>query len=265
MNRQIILSLLSEAGGVGKTTLAVNLAYDWVCRGHSAVIIDLDSNHSLEDFVGLPTDASPSQTIVKVFEPNFEGEWTLQTPFEEEKLQVCQGHIAMLEVAEKIMARKRREYIFAKILKQYPLPHDLVILDCRAGMDLVSLNVLTASTHILVPLDMGVKVKTAARLVQGLSIACEELELDPRPQILGLIPNRYNKGAVVHEEFLAELPGVAKGLNTKLYSPIRTWQPLNNSAVQASPLKKLRPGDPICQVFSEIVDDLEKIFTNKLR
>ncbi|NJK51444.1 ParA family protein [Candidatus Gracilibacteria bacterium] len=263
MTNQIVLSLLSEAGGVGKTTLAVNLAYEWVCRGHSAVIIDLDSNHSLEDFVGLPTNPHLDRTIVQVFNADFDGQWALQTPFEEEKLQVCQGHTAMLEVAEKMMTRKRREYILAKILKQYSLPHNLAILDCRAGMDLVSLNVLTASTHILIPLDMGVKVKTAARLVQGLSIACEELELNPRPEILGLVPNRYNKGAVVHEEFLSELPAIAKGLNTKLYSPIRTWQPLNNSAVLASPLKKLRPGDPICQVFSEIVDDLEKIFVNK--
>lgn len=263
MTAQIILSLLSEAGGVGKTTLAVNIAYEWVNRGHSAVIIDLDTNHSLEDFVGLSANPSLDRTIVRAFEADFDGKWALQTPFEEEKLQVCQGHTAMLEVAEKIMTRKRREYILAKILRQYSLPHNLVILDCRAGMDLISLNVLTASTHILVPLDMGVKVKTAARLVQGISIACEELELDPRPKILGLVPNRYNKGAVVHEEFLSELPAVTKGLHTKLYSPIRTWQPLNNSAVLASPLKKIRPSDPICQVFSEIVDDLEKIFTNK--
>jgi chromosome partitioning protein len=257
MNNQIILGLLSEAGGVGKTTLAVNIAYDWVTRGRSAVILDLDSNHSLEDFIGLPPNQVPISTIVKVFDQNFDGRWPLVAPLEEEKLQVCQGHILMSEVLEKLVTRKRREYVLKKLLTEYPLPHELVILDCSAGLDLMFLNVLAASTHILIPLDMGVKVKTAARLIQTILLFISELELNPAPQILGFIPNRYNKGASVHEDFLAELPQIAQALEVKLYPPIRIWQHLNNSAVYGLPLKKLRPGDPVGKIFGLVANDLE--------
>ena len=257
MNNQVVLGLLSEAGGVGKTTLAVNIAYDWVCRGRSAVIVDLDSNHSLEDFVGVPPNPAVERTIVKAFEVNFDGSWPLLAPLKEEKLQICQGHILMTEVFERLVNRKRREYVLSKLLRQYPLPHELVILDCNAGFDLMSFNVLAASTHLLIPLDMGVKVKTAARLLQNILLVAEELELEPSPQILGLIPNRYNKGAAVHEEFLGELPQIAQAMGVKLYPPIRIWQHLNNSAVFGLPLRKLRPRDPVVKVFTEIADDLE--------
>lgn len=263
MSNQLILGIMSEAGGVGKTTLAVNLAYEWAKRNHSVVILDLDANHSLEDFVSLPDNSEENETIIRAFEDNFQGNWSLQTPLEEDKFQVCQGHTSMIEVIEKMMTRLRREYILSKLLIQYPLPHQLVILDCSAGLDLMAFNVLSASTHLLIPLDMGVKVKTAARLVQGILLAAEQLELQPTPQLLGLVPNRYNKGAAIHEEFLKELPHVAKSLQTQLYPPIRIWQHLNNSAVFGLPLKKMRPNDPVCQVFSAIVDDLETQF-NKL-
>jgi chromosome partitioning protein len=260
MRNQLILGIMSEAGGVGKTTIAVNVAYEWASRGHSVVILDLDANHSLEDFVSLPENREENETIIRAFEDDFQGNWSLQTPFEEDKFQVCQGHTSMIEVIEKLMTRMRREYILSKLLKQYPLPHQLVILDCSAGLDLMAFNVLSASTHLLIPLDMGVKVKTAARLVQGLILAAEQLELQPTPKILGLVPNRYNKGAAIHEEFIKELPVVAKSLQTKLYPPIRIWQHLNNSAVFGVPLKKMRQGDPVCRNFSAIVDDLETQF-----
>ncbi len=263
MHNQIILGLLSEAGGVGKTTLAVNIAYEWSRRGRPAVILDLDSNHSLEDFIGLPTDSPKDKTIVKVFDSDFDGRWPLQVPLDGEKLQVCQGHALMSEVTEKLITRKRREYVLSRILKQYPLPHELVILDCSAGMDLMAFNVLAASTHILIPLDMGVKVKTAARLIQGILLTASELELQPAPQILGLVPNRYNKGAAIHEQFLAELPQVAQAMTIKLYPPIRTWQYLNNSAVYGLPLGKLRPGDPMCQIFAAIAEELEAMSGRK--
>jgi chromosome partitioning protein len=230
--------------------------YEWSCRGLSVAILDLDTNHSLEDFVGM-TGKPKEQTIAKVFEDDFDGNWPLQTPYDEEKLQVCPGHPSMVEAIEKLLVRVRREYYLTKLLKQYPLPHDLIILDCSAGIDLMAFNVLAASTHLLIPLDMGVKVKTAARLIQGILLAADELQLQPPPQILGLVPNRYNKGAAIHEDFLAELPQIAKTLNVKLYPPLRIWQHLNNSAVFGLPLKKHRPSDPTCQIFSTIADDLE--------
>ena len=266
MDNQIVLGLLSEAGGVGKTTIAVNLAYEWSCRDRSVVILDLDSNHSLEDFVGLGDERESDETIIKAFSKDFQGDWPLQTPPEfPEKFQVCQGHYSLNEVEEKLITKKRREYVLFKLLKEYPLTSELVILDCNAGWDSISYNVLAASTHLLIPLDMGVKVKTAARLIETILLTASELELEPMPEIIGLLPNRYNKGAAVHEEFLKQLPGVAEAVGIKLYPAIRTWQYLNNSAVFGLPLKRIRAADPVVKIFSAIANDLEKIQNAKTK
>jgi chromosome partitioning protein len=52
--KQIVLSLIANAGGVGKTTLSVHLAYEIVRRGFSVAILDLDPQRSLDVFCGIP-------------------------------------------------------------------------------------------------------------------------------------------------------------------------------------------------------------------
>ena len=127
----------------------------------------------------------------------------------------------------------------------------------------MSENALAASTDILIPLDMGVKVRTVSSLVNSIWQETEDLELAPAPQIMGLIPNHYNKGASFHEEFIEALSKKSQQLELKLYPPLRTWQYLNNSSILGEPLKMMRSGDPINAIFAELVDDLEKIKENK--
>ncbi|MEM9510103.1 MAG: ParA family protein [Cyanobacteria bacterium P01_E01_bin.35] len=263
MTDQIILVLLSEAGGVGKTTIAVNVAYEWSLRGRSVAIIDLDNNHSLDAFVGLKPERDLQKTTAKIFDRDFDGSWPLKHIFGSELISVCQGCRGLKEVGESLVLRKRREYALDKILKTYPIECELIILDCRAGFDLITENALAACTDILIPVDMGVKARTVSSLVNIIWQEFEELELSPAPRMMGLIPNHYNKDAAFHEDFIEALTRISQQLEIKLYPPLRTWQYLNNSAILGKPLKLLRSGDPMNSIFSDIVDDLEKIKENK--
>ena len=260
MNNQIVLALLSDAGGVGKTTIAVNIAYEWATRGHSVAILDLDSNHSLESFVGLKAERDSKKTITQVFESEFDGNWQLKQVLASEKIAILQGDPSL--TAEKIANRTRREYILSKAFQKFPLPHSLVILDCRAGLDLITDNALAASTHILIPLDLGVKAKTVASSIHRILTETENLELNPPPRIMGLLPNHYTKGAAYEEQFLEALGKIASKLNIKLYPPVRRWGYLKNASTLGQALKQTRAGDPLCQIFGEIVDDLEGIYNN---
>ena len=71
--KQIIISLLANAGGVGKTTLSVHIAYEMSKRGFSVALLDLDPQRSLDVFCGLPS-ANAENTLVKVFSKDFQGD-----------------------------------------------------------------------------------------------------------------------------------------------------------------------------------------------
>ncbi len=68
----IVLSILANAGGVGKTTLGVHLAYELNRRNFSVALLDLDPQRSLDVFCGL-TASESEDTVVRLFSKDFKG------------------------------------------------------------------------------------------------------------------------------------------------------------------------------------------------
>lgn len=255
----IILSILSNAGGVGKTTLGVHLADEMSRRKFSVALFDLDPQRSLDVFCGLsPTE--PPNTIVKVFAKDFKGDYPLISCWNEPQVEVCQGHPAMAEIANELVIRKRGEYTLADRFRSHPLICDLVILDCPATLGMLNVNALAASSYLLVPVQLEMKsIAGCAELVEWCISTSEELHLEPRPPILGFVPSMYDKNKAGHRQYLQQLPEVAEALNVKVYPPVRESSEFANSSSYGVPLSRYRPSHPASREFKAIADDLSRL------
>jgi chromosome partitioning protein len=261
--KQIVLSLLANAGGVGKTTLSVHLAYEMSRRGFSVAMIDLDPQRSLDVFCGLPP-AEASNTLVKVLSKDFKGDWSLVPIWQDDKVEVCQGHPLLAEVANELVIRKRGEYTLSDRLKSSPLPHNLIILDCPATLGMLNVNAIAASTHILVPVQLEMKaISGSAELVEWCISTAAELHLDPRPPILGFVPSMYDESVAMHRQYLEQLPEIANQLHLKLYPKVRNSNEFKNASAHGLPLQKFRPKHPACKDFKPIADDLAALIKDK--
>lgn len=255
----IVLAVLANAGGVGKTTLGVHLAYEISRRKFSVALFDLDPQRSLDVFCGLPP-GEPTNTVVSVFSKNFKGNYPLTACWESPRIKVCQGHPTLAEVANELVIRKRGEYVLADRMKTYPLLHDLVILDCPATLGMLNVNALAASTHLLVPVQLEMKsIAGSAELVEWCITTSEELHLDPRPPILGFVPSMYDERRAIHKAYLQQLPAIAEELQIKVYPRIRDSSEFKNASANGLPLQKYRPAHPACNDFKEIADDLSNL------
>lgn len=261
----LILSILANAGGVGKTTLGIHLAYEMSRRNFSVVLLDLDPQRSLDVFCGLPPSES-ANTVVKLFSKDFEGKYPLVPCWENTKVEVCQGHPSLSEVANELVIRKRGEYVLADRLKSYVLPHDLVIIDCPATLGMLNVNALAASTYILVPVQLEMKsIAGAAELVEWCITTSDELHLEPRPPILGFVPSMYDERRAIHKAYLQQLPAIGEKLNIKVYPKVRDSSEFKNASANGLPLQKYRPAHQACNDFKEIANDLSKLIKNKSR
>lgn len=255
----LILSILANAGGVGKTTLGVHIAYEMSRRNFSVALMDLDPQRSLDIFCGLPS-SEPLNTIAQVFSKDFKGDYPLVSCWGNPKIEVCQGHPYLAEIANELVIRKRGEYALADRLKSYPLPHDLIILDCPATLGMLNVNALAASTHLLVPVQLEMKsIAGSAELVEWCITTAEELQIDPRPPILGFVPSMYDERRAIHKTYLQQLPEIANKLQIKVYPKVRDSSEFKNASANGLSLQKYRPAHGACNDFKVIADDLTNL------
>ena len=253
---QIRISLLANAGGVGKTTLSVHIAYEMSKRGFSVALLDLDPQRSLDVFCGLQP-AKPEDTLVNVFSKDFPGDWKLVPAWSHPKVDVGQGHPLLAEVANELVIRKRGEYVLADRFKKYPLPHDLIILDCPATLGMINVNALASSTHVLVPVQLEMKaISGSAELVEWCLATAEELQLDPKPPILGFVPSMYDDSIAMHRQYLKQLPEITSQLQIQLYPQVRSSSEFKNASAHGVPLQIYRPVHKACQDFQKLAEDL---------
>lgn len=256
---QIVLGILANAGGVGKTTLAVHLAYEVSKLGHPVAILDLDPQRSLDVFCGLePVDSQDS--LVTVFSKDFKGQWPLVETWQGSRVQVCQGHPYMSSMSDQLVTRRRGEYALADRLRKYPLTHDLVIIDCPATLGMLATNALAASTHLLVPVQLEMKSAFgAAGLIEWCIEVSDELELNPRPPILGIVPCMYDSKTAIHRQILQQLPEITSQLSVTLYPRVRDSKEFKNASAVGLPLQKYRPNHPAVEDFKVLSKDIDRL------
>jgi chromosome partitioning protein len=264
MSRQIRLAILSNAGGSGKTTLAVHLAFLFSQLKHSVCLIDLDPQGSLSLFTGTP-EADEGNTISAIISnPNFSGDWPLIGIWQEKNIQgisLCQGNVQLEQTIRELVLHERGTYLLADLLQDYPLSEEILIFDCPGTIGPLITVAITAATHILIPVQLEPKsTGGASELLRLLYDKFPKLRLNPCPKISGFVPSQYDKDTAIHRNLLEQLKPMLEQLNLQCFEPIRYSKEFKNSSAVGLPLHLYRPGHPACQDFESIL----KVFIQEL-
>ncbi|MBW4558215.1 MAG: ParA family protein [Trichormus sp. ATA11-4-KO1] len=255
---QIRLAVISNAGGSGKTTLSVHLAYELAKRKYDVVLLDLDPQGSLTLFCGLEPP-EPEQTLAAILKEDFNGDWPLTPCWSEHtnKVTVCQGGMILTQTADELVLHKRGAYLLCDCLTDYPLEHDLVIFDCPATLGPLPLMALAACTHIVIPVQLEPKsIQGAAHLLEWYYYHSKHLRLKPTPEILGFVPNQYDARRSTHRQMLTSLPIQLEQMNIRAFSAIRDSAEFVNASGQGLPLHLYRPSHPGKDDFKDITSEL---------
>jgi chromosome partitioning protein len=252
---QVRLALLSNAGGSGKTTIAAHLAYLMGAKGFSVALLDLDPQGSVSLFCGLSRPKS-DQTIAIVLKDDFQGEWPLVPLWSDhlEKVVGCQGEMGLVKTINELVLHERGAYLLSDRLMDYPLPYDLIIFDCPATLGPLPLIAVSASTHLLIPVQVEPKsADGAGKLLEWFYHTFRRLRLNPEPKMMGIVPNQYDHRLAIHRNILEQLEPQLSKLKIKCFQPIRFSSEFKNASALGLPLHLHRPKHPACADFAPIV------------
>lgn len=143
-----IISIVNGKGGVGKTASSINLSAGLTLEGYRVLLIDLDKQGNTTKHFKLYDPKKPS--IVEVIIDGIDPRKAIRHT-DIENLDVLPSIYELEDVPDKILLdlSKSRE----KRLKEIKtLDYDYVIIDCPPDLGIVTINALSISDYVLVPM-----------------------------------------------------------------------------------------------------------------
>ncbi|MFL2623750.1 MAG: ParA family protein [Flavobacteriaceae bacterium] len=146
-----IIAVANQKGGVGKTTTAVNLA---ACLGvleKKVLLIDSDPQANASSGLGIDVDnvrfgtyqllehnCSAKEAVINTSAPN---------------VDLIAANIDLVAVEIELIDFEKREYMLLKALQPIKDQYDYILIDCAPSLGLLTLNALTASDSIIIPIQ----------------------------------------------------------------------------------------------------------------
>ena len=245
-----IISLFNQAGGVAKTTLAMNLGYQLAQRHHRVLLVDLDPQASLTVFMGLKPfelQATIADSILR----------SLPLPIHSEisELDLVPANIGLSAAEIQLTSALAREWKLKQALEPIQESYDFILIDCPPSLGILSILGLVASTHILVPLETQFKAFMGVELLLDTMKQVRQ-QVNPGLEIAGFVPTIFASANAQDKQILE---AVQQQLSTvgKVFPPIPRATTFADASMARQPLAVYAPRHPAIAVLNEIAQALE--------
>ena len=146
-----IFSFFNQKGGVGKTTSVINIATVLAGLGKKVLLIDLDSQGNATSGLGIEKNENES-TAYQLLVENAEPSASIK-PTSIENLWIIPSNAHLAGAEMHLISQEKREFILRERLAKISSEYDYILLDCPPSLGLISINALTASGYIIIPLQ----------------------------------------------------------------------------------------------------------------
>ena len=185
-----IISILNQKGGVGKTTTAINLAASLAILEKKTLLIDFDpqanattglSNFGLENDFSIYDAMSGNENIKSVIS---------KTSLEYMHFIKSDTNLVGCEV--ELVNVQNREKTLLKLINKIKKNYQYIIIDCPPSLGLLTLNSLTASTDVLIPIQSEFFALEGLKSLQE-TIDIVKENINNKLSILGILITMHSK------------------------------------------------------------------------
>ena len=184
-----VISIANQKGGVGKTTTAINLAASLAAIEHPTLVIDIDPQSNTTSGLGIDVKTVTS-SIYEVMIGSTDTEETIRST-ELDFLDLIPAHINLVGAEIEMIDREDRERILDKAIGDLRDKYDFIIIDCPPSLGLLTINALTASDSIVIPVQCEYfALEGLGQLLNTIKIVRQHL--NPELDIEGVLLTMYD-------------------------------------------------------------------------
>ena len=193
--RAIVVALCNQKGGVGKTTTTINLGAALTELGRRVLLVDFDPQGSASLGLGV----HPHTLERSIYNLLLSAEYDVDDvvlPTDVPGMDLMPANIDLSAAEVQLVGEVAREQTLKRVLDPLRERYDFILIDCAPSLGLLTINALTASDRVIIPLECEY---FALRGVALLSDTINKVidRLNPELRVLGVLATMFD-GRTVH-------------------------------------------------------------------
>lgn len=193
-----IIALCNQKGGVGKTTSTINLGAALAECGRKVLLVDFDPQGALSVGLGIPVQELDITIYNLLVERGHNVHDVIQHTATE-SLDILPANIDLSAAEVQLVGEVAREMVLSRVLRPLVDDYDVILIDCQPSLGLLTVNALTASHGVIIPLECEFfAMRGVALLVETIDKICDRL--NPRLQVDGILATMYDSRTLHSKE-----------------------------------------------------------------
>jgi chromosome partitioning protein len=243
-----VIAFANQKGGVAKTTTTLNLAVAFKEKGFTVLAIDLDPQGNLTMSQGMNPDEL-DQSMFDVLVRSLPIEEVIQRA----EIDVAVSSIDLAGAELALSSMIGRERALQKAILPVRSDYDFILIDTPPSLGLLTVNALTASDEVIVPVQCEyLSLRGLVQLQNTLEMIRENL--NPSVEIRGILPTMYDNRTLHSREAVEMLQESFGDLVFKTW--IRKTIRYAEAPVQGSSVLKYEPSGSAAKAYRELAKEV---------
>ena len=245
-----VISFANQKGGVAKTTSTLNLAVALSEMGNKVLCVDLDPQGNLTMSQGIDPDK-----VEKSMYDVLVDEVPITDVIAEREIDIAVASLDLAGAEIAMSTKIGRERSLERALAEVRPEYDYICIDTPPSLGLLTINALTASNNVIVPVQCEyLSMRGLAQLQNTLGMIQENL--NPNVQIAGILPTMFDSRTVHAKEAVALLEENFGDLVFK--SRIRKAVKFAEAPVRGASVLKYDPESRAASYYRNLAEEILK-------
>ncbi|MEI6361327.1 MAG: ParA family protein [Actinomycetes bacterium] len=247
-----VIAMVNQKGGVGKTTSTVSLGAALAGYGRRVLLVDFDPQGALSVSLGI----NPNELDLTIYNLLTQhdchvGDVIISTDIE--NLDLLPSNIDLSAAEVQLVSEVGREHALGRALAPVMDEYDIVLIDCQPSLGLLTLNALTASSGVIIPME------TEYFALRGVALLKDTIDkvtsrLNPTLQVIGVLPTMYDPRTLHSREVLST---VQQAFGDLVFTTVinRTVK-FPDAAVAGEPITAFAPGSSGSEAYIQLAREV---------